>query len=235
MYKYDLHVHTSVSSCCGQSTPEEQVRAYAERGYNGIVITDHFICGYNATPVPRELPWRERVGMYCTAYERAAKAAEEYDGFRVFFGAEYSYAGGHDLLFYGLHREFLYDHPELEGMPAERICKLLQNAGCLVVQAHPFRDRPYNDPSVQPELYCADGAEIFNACNYDEENQKAYDYAVKCNKIMTSGGDIHNAGDSRIGRAGIFTEKPIESIDSLVKILKSGNYSLCVNGKIKSF
>ena len=52
---------------------------------------------------------------------------------------------------------------------------------------------------------------------------------------MTSGGDIHNAGDSRIGRAGIFTEKPIESIDELVKILKTGNCSLCVNGEIKSF
>lgn len=235
MYKYDLHVHTSVSSCCGQSTPEEQVKAYAEKGYNGIVITDHFICGYNATPVPRELPWRERVDMYCTAYERAAKAAEEYDGFRVFFGAEYSYAGGHDLLFYGLHREFLHDHPELEGMPAEDICRLLQNAGCLVIQAHPFRIREYIDRSIQPELYCADGAEVYNSCNYDEENGKAYDYAVKHGKIMTSGGDIHNAGDSRIGRAGIFTEKPIESIDSLVNILKSGNYSLCVNGEIKSF
>ena len=31
------------------------------------------------------------------------------------------------------------------------------------------------------------------------------------------------------------TEKPIESIDELVKILKTGNYSLCVNGEIKSF
>ncbi len=234
MYKYDLHVHTSVSSCCGQSTPEEQVKAYAEKGYNGIVITDHFICGCNGTPVPKKLPWRERVDMYYTAYERAAKAAEEYEGFRAFFGAEYSYAGGHDILFYGLNREFLYGHPELEGMPVEDICKLLQNAGCLVIQAHPFRDREYNDHSVRPELYCADGAEIFNACNFDEENQKAYDYAVKYGKIMTSGGDIHNANDGRIGLAGIFTEKPIESIDDLVNILKSGNYSLCVDGKIKA-
>lgn len=235
MYKYDLHVHTSAGSCCGQSTPEEQVKAYAEKGYNGIVITDHFICGCNSTPVPRELPWRERVDMYSTAYERAAKAAEEYENFKVFFGAEYSYAGGHDLLFFGLHKEFLYSHPELEGMPAEDICKLLQNAGCLVIQAHPFRDRAYVDSSVPPELYCADGAEVFNACNYDEENMKALEYARKNNKIMTSGGDIHNAEDERIGKAGIFTEKPIESIDGLVKILKSGNYSLCVDGEIKSF
>lgn len=234
MYKYDLHVHTSACSCCGSSTPEEQVKAYAEKGYNGIVITDHFICGYNATPVPRELPWRERVDMYYTAYERAAKAAEAYDGFKVFFGAEYSYAGGHDLLFYGLHREFLYSHPEIEGMPVEDICRLLQNAGCLVVQAHPFRCREYVDNSVAPELSCADGAEVFNACNFFEENKQALEYAISNNKIMTSGGDIHNAKDERIGKAGIFTEKPIESIDQLVEILKSGNYSLCVDGEIKT-
>ena len=231
MYKYDLHVHTSVCSCCGVSTPEEQVKAYAEKGYNGIVVTDHFICGYNGTPIPRQLPWRERVDIYYTAYERAAKAADEYESFRAFFGAEYSYAGGHDILFYGLHREFLYEHPEIEYMPVENMCKLLQRAGCLVVQAHPFRDRDYNDRSVKPELYCADGVEIFNACNNDEENQKAYDYAVKYKKIMTSGGDIHNANDGRIGLSGIFTEKPIESIDDLTYTLKSGNYSLSVKGE----
>ena len=234
MYKYDLHVHTNVSSCCGQSTPEEQVKAYAEKGYNGIVITDHFICGCNATPVPRELPWRERVDRYYTAYQRAAKAAEEYEGFKVFFGAEYSYAGGHDILFYGLHREFLYEHPEIEGMPVEDICKLLQNAGCLVVQAHPYRKREYIDPTVQPELYCADGVEIYNSCNYDEENEKAFEYARSFNKLMTSGGDIHEANSDRIGKAGIFTEKPIEDIDELVKILKGGNFSLCIKGQVKS-
>ena len=231
MYKYDLHVHTSVCSCCGVSTPEEQVKAYAEKGYNGIVVTDHFICGYNGTPIPRQLPWRERVDIYYTAYERAAKAADEYESFRAFFGAEYSYAGGHDILFYGLHREFLYEHPEIEYMPVENMCKLLQRAGCLVVQAHPFRDRDYNDRSVKPELYCADGVEIFNACNNNEENQKAYDYALKYGKIMTSGGDIHNANDGRIGLSGIFTEKPIESIDDLTYTLKSGNYSLSVKGE----
>ena len=234
MYKYDIHVHTNACSCCGQSTPEEQVKAYAENGYNGIVVTDHFIFGCNNTPIPKDLPWKERIDRYYTAYERAAKAAEAYENFRVFFGAEYSYAGGHDLLFYGLHREFLYEHPEIEGMNVEDICKLLQNAGCVVVQAHPYRERGYNDLSVRPELYCADGVEIFNACNYDEENKKALEYAQSNGKIMTSGGDIHSCKDGRIGKAGIFTERPIDSIDGLVKILKSGNYSLCVNGETKA-
>ena len=51
---------------------------------------------------------------------------------------------------------------------------------------------------------------------------------------MTSGGDIREANSDRIGKAGIFTEKPIEDIVELVKILKSGNFSLCINGQVKS-
>lgn len=231
MYKYDLHVHTSACSCCGVSTPEEQVKAYYEKGYSGIVITDHFVFGYNATPIPHDIPWKERIDRYYTAYLRALKEAEKYDGFNVFFGAEYSYATGHDILLYGLDKEFLYLHPEMEKMTVEEICKLFQDNGCLVVQAHPFRDRDYNDKSVEPELDCACGVEIFNSCNKDEENQKAYDYAVKNGKIMTSGGDIHSAADGRIGLAGIITDRPIKNIFDLTEILKSGNYSLCVKGK----
>lgn len=232
MFKYDLHVHTSACSCCGVSTPEEQVASYAAHGYNGIVVTDHFVFGCNATPIPKELPWKERIDRYYSAYERAAAEAKKYPDFKAFFGAEYSYAGGHDILFYGLHREFLYAHPEMEGMPVEELCKLFRDNGCLVVQAHPFRERGYNDNSVKPELYCADGAEIYNSCNNEEENANALNYARKSNKIMTSGGDIHNSADNRIGKAGIAVQNPIEDIDELKEILKSGNYKLIVDGKI---
>lgn len=231
MYKYELHVHTSVCSCCSVSTPEEQVAAYAAKGYNGIVITDHFVCGYNGTPFSRELPWEERINRYYTAYERAVQAAKRYEKFRVFFGAEYSYAHGHDILFYGLCKDFLCEHPQLERMPVEDMCKLLQSAGYLVVQAHPYRNRDYTDSSVKSELFCADGVEIFNACNYDEENQKAAEYAVAHHKIMTSGGDIHDAKDTRIGLAGIVTDTPIQNNQDLVDVLKSGAYSLCVKGE----
>lgn len=234
MFKYDLHVHTNASSCCGVSTPEEQVAAYAGKGYNGIVITDHFVCGCNATPFSRELPWKERIDLYYRAYERAAEAAAKYTDFNVFFGAEYSYAGGHDLLIYGLDKELLYAHPEIEEMSAEDFCGVFSSNGCLVVQAHPFRDRFYNDNTVPPELPCADGVEVFNACNSEEENAGALSYAEKSGKIFTSGGDIHSAEDERIGLAGIATDSPITDIKMLTDVLKSGNYSLIVGGKVKT-
>ena len=42
LYYYDLHVHTSNVSPCAHVKAEEVVRLYAQAGYKGIVITDHY-------------------------------------------------------------------------------------------------------------------------------------------------------------------------------------------------
>ena len=41
-YKYELHCHTSDVSLCAFSTAKEAVEFYKNRGYDGIVITDHY-------------------------------------------------------------------------------------------------------------------------------------------------------------------------------------------------
>ena len=41
-YLYETHMHTCLSSACGVSTGKEHVRFYKERGYTGIIMTDHF-------------------------------------------------------------------------------------------------------------------------------------------------------------------------------------------------
>lgn len=41
-YKYETHMHTSEGSACGASSGAEQVEAYYNAGYAGIIITDHF-------------------------------------------------------------------------------------------------------------------------------------------------------------------------------------------------
>lgn len=224
MYKYDLHVHTNVGSLCALSTPEEMVEAYFKAGYNGFVITDHFIRGN--TGVPRDIPWKDRIEMYFSAYERAKAKAEELGDFTVFFGAEYCYVWGHEILIYGADKDFLLKHPEIEGNEPEKICEIFRKGGFLTVKPHPYRVRFYTDTSVPAELYCVDGIEVHNSCNFEEENQKALEFAKKTGKIMTSGGDIHDCLDKRIGTAGIATKKPIKSNKELVKILKSGNYTL---------
>ena len=226
MYKYDLHTHTNAGSLCGVSSPEEMVAAYAKAGYSGIVITDHFICGN--TCVPRSLEWTKRIDAYFSAYERAAKAAKEFKDFTVFFGAEYAYAAGHEILIYGAEKKFLYDHPEIENADIFALCELLKKNGCLVISAHPFREREYNDFSVPAELPCADGAEIYNS---HSENQRALNYVAENSLIPTSGGDIHDAADRNIGLAGIETEKKIKSSDELISVLRAGNYRVLAKGK----
>ena len=56
-YLYETHMHTSEGSACGQSAGAEMARAYAENGYTGIIVTDHFF--YGNTAADRRLPWSE--------------------------------------------------------------------------------------------------------------------------------------------------------------------------------
>ena len=98
LYRYDTHVHTAEVSKCAKSSGREVAEAYHARGYDGIIITDHFFNGN--TTVPRDLPWRERVELFTAGY-RAAKEYGDKVGMQVFFAWEDS-SEGNDFLTYGL-------------------------------------------------------------------------------------------------------------------------------------
>lgn len=65
LYHYDLHVHTSNVSPCAHVQAEEVVRLYAQAGYTGIVITDHyydrFFSAWNRCPGATRSPgtWKD--------------------------------------------------------------------------------------------------------------------------------------------------------------------------------
>ena len=42
MFRFDTHVHTDETSHCGKVPGEEMVKLYAEAGYSGFVMTDHY-------------------------------------------------------------------------------------------------------------------------------------------------------------------------------------------------
>lgn len=229
MYRYDLHVHDNCGSRCGASTPEEMVRAYAEKGMSGFVSTNHFIHGNTA--IDKKLPWKERMLGYYDCYLRAKAEAEKYPGFTVLFGVEHAYAGGREVLLYGADIDFLTAHPELENTSIDEFCKIMKENGVLTVTAHPYRVRPYNDDSVRPDPDFVEGVEVYNSHNAnDGENRSALLYAKRIGAIMLSGGDMHSSADGKIGDAGIETEKPILTNEDLLKTLKSGEYKLIVHG-----
>ena len=103
MYIYETHMHTSEASDCAECTAVQMADKYKAEGYTGIIITDHFFNGNSS--VPHDLPWEERVELYCKGYEHAKARGDEI-GLDVFFGIEFG-DGGSDYLIYGLDKQWL--------------------------------------------------------------------------------------------------------------------------------
>ena len=55
----EMHFHTSEISVCGRVPAAEGVRAYKKKGYDALVVTDHFHSDYFDS-LPEELSWAER-------------------------------------------------------------------------------------------------------------------------------------------------------------------------------
>lgn len=214
LYRYDTHVHTSEGSLCGESTADEMARKFKEEGYDGIFITDHFFNGNCA--IPQDLPWEERVEMYCLGYEHALATGREI-GLDVFFGVEYG-DGRADFLTYGVDKAWLCTNPEIMDMKIEDYIALVRQNGGMVIQAHPFREAPYIDHfTLVPAV---DGVETLNASNRMEVyNERAKWYAESFDLPQTAGSDSHSTGD-RFRRGGIITDFRITSPADYIAAVK---------------
>jgi len=197
MYKYETHLHTCEGSACGTSHGTEYIKAYYDFGYAGIFVTDHFFGGNTAAP--RTGNWEDRINIYCSGYEAALKEAEAFnmekglsgdDQFKVFFGFEQTFDGD-DYLVYGLDKEWLIAHPEVEHMRHAELFQAVKSVKGLMIQAHPFRFRQYMKDMHQHPLE-VHGVEIYNGGNRPIENQMAELYAQAFDFPVTSGSDIHN-------------------------------------------
>lgn len=222
MYKFEIHLHTNACSACGVSSAEEMIDAAIEKGYSGVVFTNHFYHGN--TCIDRNLPWEEFVGAYEKDYLRAKEYGEK-KGIKVFFGVEEGYDAGKEMLIYGLSTDTFKNCPEFIMMGANEKADFVHKNGGLTVCAHPFRDRAYiPEPDKEPPIHLFDGIECFNFYNKPEENEKAFLFAEKTGLIKTSGGDVHNK--SGFGNAGIDFNVPINTYEDFIENLKGRNYKL---------
>lgn len=196
-YLYETHMHTSEGSACGQSAGAEMARAYAENGYTGIIVTDHFF--YGNTAADRRLPWSEWVDRFCLGYEHAKEEGVKC-GLQVFFGWESCYDGT-EFLIYGLDKEWLLAHPEIRDASVEEQFGLVHAGGGIVCHAHPFREASYiSEIRLFPEY--VDAVEGMNAANFRkgmsagppclEYDRRAAAYAEKYHFPMTAGSDQHS-------------------------------------------
>lgn len=221
-YLYETHMHTAPSSACAVSTPAQQVRAYKNRGYAGIIVTDHFVNGNSGCIYG--LTWAEQMAFFSQGYEKAKKEGQRC-GLDVFLGWEWNLFGT-ELLTYGLSMDFLLTHPKLDMLSIEQYCKLVREHGGYNAQAHPYR-RGYwiHDPyPVDPGLI--DGIEVFNATMSDENNKKARAFAAQHNLPMQAGSDSHH--ENTFFTSGIRLDKKAESIFDIIEAIKTGDAELIV-------
>lgn len=203
-YIYDTHLHVSEGSACAKSSAVEMVHAYKTLGYTGIFITDHFFNGN--TSIKRELPWKERVELFCKGYEKA-KAEGERIGLDVFFGFEYNVSGA-EFLIYNLDKEWLFLHENIDIADAKTVLTQMRKDGGFVVQAHPFRERDYiSHIKLFPD--CIDAVEVLNGAHRMTPifNERAMWYANSFDFPITAGSDSHSS--EHIFNCGIETPERI--------------------------
>ena len=225
MNKYELHAHTAECDRVAQHSGAEIVRLYADAGYSGMVITDHYFSLFYEWFKDEFCPSDHKsiIDRYLCGYHSARNEAERI-GFSLLCGAEVRFDNTpNDYLIYGLEESDLYRLPllnRLKNLP-ELISVLPDHA--VIVQAHPFR---VNMTVTDPDLLF--GVEAHNGRTSPFRNKMARDYAEHYGKVMTSGSDIHHI--KALASGGIATARQIGCARDLVDVLRSGEYTL-ITGK----
>lgn len=214
-YKYEIHCHTDETSNCGRVPAKELVELYKSKGYDGIVITDHYsqmtFKGAHCLKAGKEYD------KFLKGYRTAKKY--ESDDFTVLLGMEIrGFCSAIDFLVYGVSEEFVKNVGNLLFKYSRRFHKIAKKKGFLVIGAHPYRMFP-----IKPNKKAIDGVEILNGKESDKNNQKAKKWAEKHGfKIQTVGSDFHRTTHKKF--CAILTEKPIKTNTDLLEILKTGNF-----------
>ena len=212
-YRYDLHVHTYEGSACGRSNAADLADFYKEKGYDGIVISDHFWRGN--TRVDRDLPWNVWLDEFHKGYENAKARGDEI-GLTVFYAWEYSFQGN-DFLTFGLDNDWLLDYPDIGRIDLLEYLKLVREAGGFVIHAHPFYEAPYI-PYIRLLPNHVDAVEVVNAPKGPFINARALEYATAYDLIQTGGSDCHSVNWKQL--SGVEIPHPVATMQELIESLK---------------
>ena len=217
LYKYETHLHTSQGSLCSPCSGAQQGDCLKACGYDGCFVTDHFFGGNTA--VDRRLPWDIKTHLFCQGYEDAKRRGDEV-GFKVFFGLEFGWHST-EFLTYGIDKQFLLDHPELENITLPKYAELVHANGGFIVHPHPFREAGYID-TIRLFPRCVDGVEVENASHTNPDfNRRAREYAASYDLPMTGGSDTHYTWGFPGG--GIALDKPLESPQDYLERLRAND------------
>lgn len=222
----EMHLHTSNASACASVSAGDMARMYKTAGYDGVIVTDHFLTGN--TCVNRELPWEEQVDVFFKGFEEAYEVGKEI-GLRVFEGLEYS-DHGTDFIVLGLDRDWIKNNRKMIYMQPEEFLPLFREAGAFIIQAHPYRVAHYvREVRQYPDN--VDALEVINLGNVEDEwNKQAFELASSRNIPMTAGSDCHHFGNQFFG-AGVRFDHVPKDLKEICDIIKSGKGYSIFGGK----
>ncbi len=212
---FETHLHTAETSACAELSAREIVALYHEKGYSGMVVTDHYVDTFFEGSA---LPWREQIDRFLVGYSRVKQYGAVY-GMTVLLGMELRFQhNANDYLVYGITPEFLIKYPRLYTMDEPSFYALAKENGVLVIQAHPFRDH-----NVLCDPQYLDGIEAFNGQpKHPNHNDMALEYAQRYPLIGTSGSDCHDRQSACTG--GVIGPYPIETNEDLLAQLRAGAF-----------
>ncbi len=214
-YVYEVHLHTDESSACGKTPAREYIPFYQDRGYDGIVVTDHF-CGNTSYVPDRTAPWKDQVDAYCRGYEEALDEGIR-RGFKVFFGIEQQFAND-ECLIYGPDKNWLLAHPDIPSWSRRRLFDEVVKTGGCVVLAHPFRVRDYvRKISLNT---CVHAVEAFNRGNRPQDDIWALAYAKYYHYPVTAGSDMHRISEDPL--YGVVFDEPWQDIFTYAGAIREG-------------
>lgn len=218
--RIETHIHTSEGSPCGKVSVQDTVKLYANAGYDVMIVTNHF----NRDTVPKAgLSDREAVDYYVDIYKRACEYGQQL-GIDVWFGIETNIVGGkEDFLLYGADPQILYENPRMYDMTQEELFAECVQFGCLLYQAHPFRNGCF---PRNPELL--HGAEAYNGHPRQiNNNEEALAWITKNELRSSSGSDFHRVQD--VGRGGILVPEYVNDIKALADYMRKNELTLIMS------
>jgi histidinol phosphatase-like PHP family hydrolase len=217
MYKYEIHAHTSETSLCGKVKAKEAVRLYHDKGYQGIIFTDHFHHQYFDSL--EEISWKEKIKKYHLGLRYGIEEGKKYD-MDILWGIELRFpANNNDFLIYGVDDDFLVNHEDILNSSIEEFHELVKNRkDILTIQAHPNRKG-----CTIVDYNLVDGYEV---CNRNPRH-KSYDYETLCyekehNMLHTSSSDFHCKVD--LAQGGILTDSRLRNNTEVLLAIRNLRY-----------
>lgn len=204
--KFDMHCHTKEGSMDGKVPIEEFISVLADKGYDGMLVSDHnSYKGYRA--------WRDHI------------KGRRFKDFVVLKGIEYdTIDAGHILVI--MPENVKLKILELRGLPVQMLIDIVHRKGGILGPAHPcgekylsiLNTRKHRNQLAVMERF--DFLEGFNACEDKDSNHMAEFIARQFDKPAFGGSDAHKA--DCIGLA--YTEFPcrIRTESDLIACVKAG-------------